>query len=48
MRPLSISESAKKIFPIHTNRELIDLKDTDFPAVSAVILTKNDLEWAKK
>ena len=25
MRPLSISESAKKIFPIHTKRELIDI-----------------------
>ena len=48
MRPLSISESAKKIFPIHTTRELINLKDTDFPAVSAVILTKNDLDWIKK
>ena len=48
MRPLSISESARKIFPIRTKRELIDLKDTDFPAVSAIILTKNDLEWIKK
>ena len=48
MRPLSISESAKRIFPIRTKRELIDLKDTDFPAVSAVILTKSDIEWAKK
>ena len=48
MRPLSISESAKIIFPIRTKRELIDLKDTDFPAVSAVILTKSDIEWAKK
>ena len=48
MKPLSISETAKKIFPIRTKRELIDLKDTDFPAVSAVILTKNDIEWAKK
>ena len=48
MRPLSISESARKIFPIRTKRELIDLKDTDFPAVSAVILTKNDVEWIKK
>ena len=48
MRPLSISESAKKIFPIKTKRELIDLKETDFPAVSAVILTKSDLNWIKK
>ena len=48
MRPLSISESAKKIFPIHTKRELIDIKETDFPAISAVILTKNDIEWVKK
>ena len=48
MRPLSISESAKKIFPIHTKRELIDIKETDFPAISAVILTKNDIEWLKK
>ena len=48
MRPLSISDSAKKIFPINTRRELIDLKDTDFPAVSAVILTKNDMEYVKK
>ena len=48
MKPLSISETAKKIFPIRTKRELIDLKDTDFPAFSAVILTKNDIEWAKK
>ena len=48
MRPLSISESARKIFPIHTKRELIDLKNTDFPSVSAVILTKNDVEWIKK
>ena len=47
-RPLSISESAKKIFPIHTKRELIDIKDTDFPLVSAVILTKADVEWIKK
>jgi len=48
MRPLSISEAAKKIFPIHTKRELIDIKETDFPAVSAVILTKSDIEWIKK
>ena len=48
MRPLSISESAKKIFPIHTKRELIDIKETDFPGVSAVILTKIDTEWIKK
>ena len=48
MRPLSISESARKIFKINTRRELIDLKDTDFPDVSAVILTKNDLDWAQK
>ena len=48
MRPLSISESAKKIFPIKTKRELIDLKETDFPTVSSVILTKNDLDWIKK
>ena len=48
MRPLSISESAKKIFPIHTRRELIDIEETDFPAVSAVILTKKDADWAKK
>jgi len=48
MRPLSISESAKKIFPIRTKRELIDIKETDFPAISAVILTKNDIEWVKK
>ena len=48
MRPLSISESAKKIFPIRTKRELIDINETDFPAVSAVILTKNDIEWVKK
>ena len=48
MRPLSISESAKKIFPIKTKRELIDLNETDFPAVSSVILTKNDLNWIKK
>ena len=48
MRPLSISESAKKIFPIHTKRELIDIKETDFPTISAVILTKNDIEWVKK
>jgi len=48
MRPLSISESAKKIFPIRTKRELIDLKETDFPTVSAVILTKADLDWIKK
>ena len=48
MRPLSISDSARKIFPINTRRELIDLKDTDFPAVSAVILTKNDMEYVKK
>ena len=48
MRPLSISESARKIFPIKTSRELIDVKDTQFPAVSAVILTKNDKEWIKK
>ena len=48
MRPLSISDSARKIFPINTRRELIDLKDTDFPAVSAVILTKNDMEYLKK
>ena len=48
MRPLSISESAKKIFPIHTKRELIDIKETDFPAVAAVILTKVDIDWIKK
>ena len=48
MRPLSISESAKKIFPIHTKRELIDIKETDFPAVAAVILTKIDIDWVKK
>ena len=48
MKPLSISESAKKIFPIHTTRELIDIKDTDFPAVSAVIVTKIDIEWIQK
>ena len=48
MRPLSISESARKLFPIRTTRELIDLKETDFPAVSAVIITKNDLDWIKK
>ena len=48
MRPLSISESARQIFQIHTNRELIDLKYIDFPAVSAVILTKSDIEWIKK
>ena len=48
MRPLSISESARKIFQIHTKRELIDLKDTVFPAVFAVILTKNDIEWIEK
>ena len=48
MRPLSISESARKLFPIRTKRELIDLKETDFPAVSSVILTKNDLDWIKK
>jgi len=48
MRPLSISDSARKIFPINTRRELINLKDTDFPAVSAVILTKNDMEYVKK
>ena len=48
MRPLSISESAKKIFPIHTKRELIDIKDTDFPGVSAVIVTKIDVDWIKK
>ena len=48
MRPLSISESARKIFPIKTSRELIDVKDTQFPAVAAVILTKNDKEWIKK
>ena len=48
MRPLSISESAKKIFPIKTRRELIDLNQTDFPAVSSVILTKNGLDWIKK
>ena len=48
MKPLSISESAKKIFPIHTKRELIDLKETDFAAVASVILTKNDVEWVKK
>ena len=48
MRPLSISEAAKKLFPMHTKRELIDIKETDFPAVSAVILTKSDIEWIKK
>ena len=48
MRPLSISESAKKIFPIRTKRELIDIKETDFPGVSAVILTKIDADWIKK
>ena len=48
MKPLSISESAKKIFPIHTTRELIDIKDTDFPAVSAIIVTKIDIEWIQK
>ena len=48
MSPLSISESARKIFQIHTNRELIDLRYTNFPAVSAVILTKSDIEWIKK
>ena len=48
MKPLSISETARKIFPIHTKRELIDLKDTDFTSVAAVILTKNDLDWDKK
>ena len=48
MRPLSISDSARKIFPINTRRELINLKDTDFPAVSSVILTKNDMEYVKK
>ena len=48
MKPLSISETARKIFPIHTKRELIDLKDTDFTSVAAVILTKNELDWAKK
>ena len=48
MKPLSISESAKKIFPISTKRELIDLKETDFLSVAAVILTKNDIEWIKK
>ena len=48
MKPLSITESAKKIFPIHTTRELIDIKDTDFPAVSAVIVTKIDIEWIQK
>ena len=42
MRPLSISESAKKIFPIRTKRELIDIKETDFPGVSAVILTNQN------
>ena len=47
-RPFSISESAKKIFPIHTKRELIDIKNTDFPSVSAVILTKTDIDWIKK
>ena len=44
MRPLSISESARKIFPIRTKQELIDIKETDFPTVSAVIITKNDLD----
>ena len=48
MRPLSISESARKIFPIRTKRELIDIKETDFPTVSAVIITKNDLDWIKQ
>ena len=48
MRTLTISDSARKIFPINTRRELINLKDTDFPAVSAVILTKNDMEYVKK
>ncbi len=48
LRPLSISESAKKLFPIHTKRELIDIQETDFPCVSAVILTKIDSEWIKK
>ena len=48
MKPLSISESAKKLFPIRTKRELIDLKETDFAAVALVILTKNDVEWVKK
>ena len=47
-RPLSISEAAKKIFPIHTKRELVDIKETDFPLVSAVILTKTDIDWIKK
>ena len=28
--------------------KLIDIKETDFPAISAVILTKNDIEWVKK
>ena len=48
MMPLSISESARKIFPIRTKRELIDLKETDFAVVATVILTKNDVEWVKK
>ena len=47
MKPLSISESARKIFPIHTKGELIDLKDADFTSVSAVILTKNELDMKK-
>ena len=48
MKPLSISESARKIFPIRTKRELIDLKETDFAVVASVILTKSDVEWVKK
>ena len=47
MRTLTISDSARKIFPINTRRESINFKDTDFPAVSAVILTKNYMEYPK-
>ena len=48
MRPLSISESARKLFPIVTKRELIEINETDFTTVSGVILTKSDKDWVQK
>ena len=45
---ISITDSAKNLFPIRTKRQLISIKETDFPSVSGVILTKQDLDLAKK
>ena len=45
---ISITDSSKILFPIHTKRQLINIKETDFSSVSGVILTKQDLDWAKK